>query len=169
MKEKVLLNATVCLLVKDDQVLLALKTKKIGSGCWNGYGGGIEKGETPVQSAIRELNEESRIITLPRHLEKVAIIFFHNKKSDGEIFVCKVHFFIIKKWTGEAKDTETMINPTFFNKNSLPFEKMMPADRIYFPLILNEKKIIAKVKYGPYQKELIDEIDIQEVSAFPKD
>ncbi len=57
MEEKTLLNATVCLLVKDDEVMLGIKTKKIGAGCRNGYGGGIEPDELIKEAAIRELEE----------------------------------------------------------------------------------------------------------------
>jgi hypothetical protein len=37
-KEKVLSRATVCFLTKEDKILLGMKTRKIGAGCWNGYG-----------------------------------------------------------------------------------------------------------------------------------
>ncbi|MFA6515037.1 MAG: NUDIX domain-containing protein [Candidatus Paceibacterota bacterium] len=169
MEEKVLLNASVSLLVKDNQVLLSLKTKKIGAGCWNGYGGGIEEGETPVQAAVRELKEESSVVALAEDLEKMAIMDFHNKKSDGTTFICRVYYFIIRKWTGEAKEINEMTNPTFFDKDNLPYDKMMPADKEYFLLILNGKKVVGKAKYGPYQKELLEDVIIKEVDSFPED
>ncbi len=169
MEEKVLLNASVSLLVVGDQVLLSLKTEKIGAGCWNGYGGGIEEGETPVQAAIRELKEESSVVALAEDLEKMAIMDFYNTKSDGTTFICRVHYFIIRKWTGEAKEINEMTNPTFFKIDNLPYDKMMPADKEYFPLILNGKKITGKAKYGPYQKELLEDVIIKEVDSFPED
>jgi len=175
-EEKVLLNATVCLLIKKDKVLLGLKTKKIGAGCRNGYGGGIEEGETIINAAIRELEEETGkkvgntfITTSPRYLEKVAIIDFENTKSDGISFICRVHFFIVRKWIGEAVDTDEMTDPQFFKIDDLPLSQMLPADSKYFPLILRGKKILAKAKYGPYQKELLGPVSIEEVSSFPKD
>jgi 8-oxo-dGTP pyrophosphatase MutT (NUDIX family) len=175
-EEKVLLNATVCLLVKEDEVLLGLKMKKIGAGFRNGYGGGIDEGESIKQSAIRELEEETGkkngnvfITTSPEHLEKVAIIDFKNTKSDGSSFICKVHFFIIREWKGEAVDTDEMTDPKFFNFDNLPLDQMMLADSQYFPLILKGKKILAKAKYGPYQKELLGPVIIEEVSSFPED
>jgi 8-oxo-dGTP diphosphatase len=171
MKEKVLLRATVSLLVKGDAVVLALKTRKIGEGCWNGYGGGINDAETVISSAIRELEEEAGVTALPEDLEKAAIIDFYNTKMDGTIFVCQVHFFIVKEWKGKPGETKdgAMITPTFFKKHDLPFEKMMPADRKFFPLILNGKKIMGKAKYSPFQKELLEEPFFEEVSSFPED
>jgi 8-oxo-dGTP pyrophosphatase MutT (NUDIX family) len=176
MEEKVLLHATVCLLCKNNQVLLALKTKKIGAGCLNGYGGGIENGESIVSAAIRELEEETGkkvgkdfITTLPEHLEKVAVIDFHNTKSDGEVFICRVHFFIVKEWSGTAVDTDEMVNAKPYNIDQLPLDNMMPADSRYFPLILSGKKIVGMAKYGPYQKELLEEPVLHEVEFLPED
>jgi 8-oxo-dGTP pyrophosphatase MutT (NUDIX family) len=182
-EEKVLLNATVCLLVKNNQVLLALKTKKIGAGCRNGYGGGIEEGENIKESAVRELEEETGkelgkefITAFPEDLEKVAIIDFDNMKSDGSSFVCKVHFFIIRDWFGEVEninkendENTAMIDPIFFDINNLPLDQLMPADREFFPLILNGKKIIGKAKYGPFQKELLEPMTWEEVNSFPEE
>jgi 8-oxo-dGTP pyrophosphatase MutT (NUDIX family) len=166
--KKEILNFTVCLLVKGDEVLLGLKLKKIGSGCRNGYGGMVEKGETIISAAIRELEEETGkkignifITTLPEHLEKVAIIDFKNTKKDGTSFTCRVHFFIIKKWSGKAVDTDEMTDSKFFKINNLPFDQMMSKDSRYFPLILNGKKILAKTNF----KSMI----IKEVSSFLKD
>lgn len=170
-EEKVLFNATVCLPVKGWQVLLGMKTRKIGMGCWNGYGGGIEEGETIVSCAIRELKEESGLIANQSDLEKVAIVDFHNEKSDGSLFVCRVHFFLVKDWQGESVETAdgAMITPTFFDYDNLPFDKMMPADKEFFPLILKGKKVMVKAHYTPYQKELIGPVEITEVEFLPED
>jgi 8-oxo-dGTP pyrophosphatase MutT (NUDIX family) len=173
MEEKVLLNATVCLVIKNNQVLLGLKTKKIGAGRRNGYGGGIEDGESIKEATIRELEEETGkkvgnifITTSQENLEKVAVVYFENTKSDGTSFVCRVHFFIVRKWEGEAIETDEMIDPKFFDIGNLPLNEMLPADSEYFPLILQGKKVIAKAKYGPYQKELLGPVFIEEVSSF---
>ena len=169
MEEKVLFNATLCLLIKDDSVLLAKKARKIGAGCWNGYGGGVEENETLLDSAIRELKEESTLIAKKEDLEKVAIVDFHNMKTDGGIFVCRVHFFLIRNWEGEPKETEEMLNPTFFKINNLPLDEMMPADRKFIPLLLNGKKIIAKFTHSPFQKELLETNLLKEVENFSEE
>lgn len=166
-EEKVLLNATLCFLVKDNKVALALKTRKIGQGCWNGYGGGIDGIETPIQSAIRELKEEAEVEATPEDMDKVAIINFYNTNSDGAIFICIVHVYVVHQWRGEPQPTETMINPTWFDKELLPLEKMMPADKQWLPIVLSGKKIIAEFHYGPLQKTLLKEGKIDIVDSFP--
>lgn len=170
-EEKVLFKATVCLPIKDGRVLLGMKTRKIGMGCWNGYGGGIEDGENVLECAVRELEEESGLKTQQKDLEKVAIVDFHNEKSDGSMFISRVHFFLLKDWEGEPRETEdgAMITPTFFDYDNLPYDKMMPADREFFPFILSGKKVLVESHYTPFQKELKREVKIQEVDELPED
>ncbi len=170
-EEKVLYNAVVCYLARNDEFLMAFKTEKIGAGCWNGYGGGIETGETPVMATVREFWEETHpdedngVVIYPENLEKIAEIDFHNMKSNGEIFVCKVHFYLTNNWSGEPKDTKTMINPTWFSKDNLP-KRLMPADLDFLPKILTGKKIKATYYYGPFQKELIKDSEVEYVDSF---
>ena len=165
-KEKVLLNATLCFSVKEDKILLALKMQKIGQGCWNGYGGGIDDGESPEQSIIRELREEAKVKAFPNALEKVAVIDFKNTKTDGNVFVCMVHVFLLHQWEGDFQPTDEMASPTWFEKKELPLDGMMPADREWLPIVLAGKKIIGEAEYGPFQKILLKNVELQYVDSF---
>ena len=160
-EEKTLLQATLCYLIKGDKVLLSLKTKRIGKDCWNGYGGGIDEGESQKQAALRELEEESGIMVLLEHLDKAAIIDFQNTKSDGSVFTCQVHVYLVSQWIGKPRETDEMINPTWFNIKHLPTSEMMPADREWLPLVLSGKRIRATANYGPFQKKLRGKVEIQ--------
>lgn len=166
-EEKVLLEATVCFLHKENEILLAMKTRKIGEGCWNGYGGGVEKGEKVIDAAARELEEESGVSTTPQNLNKIAVVDFHNTKSDDSTFVCRVHFYLVDEWTGSAKETEEMVNPTWFEINNLPLDQMMPADKVWLPIALSGKKIMAKACLGPFQKKLLRDVEIKYIDSFP--
>ena len=166
-EEKVLLQATLCFPIKENKVLLSFKTRNIGQGCWNGYGGGIEKAETLKEAALRELKEEVGIIASPEDLDKVAIVDFHNTKNDGSIFICQVHVYLVSQWSGEPHSTDEMINPTWFGTGCLPTSKIMLADKEWLPIALSGKKIRATAKYGPLQKTLIGEVEIQEVDSLP--
>lgn len=164
--EKVLPEATLCFLCRGDEVLLARKTRNIGAGCFNAYGGGPEEGETIEEAAVRELFQESKIKAAPQDLEKIAIVYFHNTKTDGVTFVCKVHVYILRKWEGEPEPTMEMIDPTWFKVVELPFEEMMLADPDWIPIALGGEKIIADAYYGPFQKELLGMTTIQRVDSF---
>ena len=50
--------ATILFIIKDGQVLLIEKKTGLGAGKINGPGGKIEPGETPLEAAIRETQEE---------------------------------------------------------------------------------------------------------------
>lgn len=165
MEEKKLLEATLGFLIKDKKVWLAVKTRNIGKGCWNGYGGGVELEDKNLVECLKiETKTECKVEI--KGVEKVAIIDFHNTKTDGETFVCKVHIFWIKDWEGIPQESEEMATPTLFEINNLPLEKMMPADKEWLPLVLAGKKLIAEYFYGPFQKELTKERKIRLVKSF---
>lgn len=164
--EKVLLKATLCFLRRDGKILLALKKEKIGAGCLNGYGGGIEEGEDEKESAVRELLEEARIAAVSHDLQKIAIVYFHNTKSDGVTFICECHVYALWRWEGEPISTKEMADPEWFAQDNLPLEKLMLADSFWLPLALSGKKIIAIVYYGPHQKKLLRPVEVREVEHF---
>lgn len=56
-----MLKYTLCLIRNGDQFLLLNRIKKPQMGTWNGVGGKIESGETPLESVIRETFEETGI------------------------------------------------------------------------------------------------------------
>jgi 8-oxo-dGTP diphosphatase len=165
-EEKVLIDAVLGYLIKDNRVLMARKAKKIGEGCWSGYGGGIDSGETETQALVRELKEESGLTATEESLEKVAIIDFHNTKSDGQKFICKVHIFLIDNWIGKIKETEEMLTPTWFDINNLPLDEMMPSDKDWLPQLLKGKKMMASAYLGPFQKTSLAKTKIEYIDNF---
>jgi len=166
-EKKVLLNATLCLLVRDNQVLLAKKTRKIGAGFWNGYGGGIDNGESARTAACRELREEAVVTASECDLSEVARIDFHNHKADGGQFVCRMHVFLLEQWVGEPKPTEEMVTPTWFPFENIPFGELMLADRHWLPRVLAGCLIVARAEYGPRQEFLIGDVEIKQVDTLP--
>ena len=167
-KEKTLHEAVVCFLIRDKKILLAKKGGEIGKGLWNGYGGGIEnRDKNEKMAAVREVEEESGgIMVLYQNLEKVADTYFKNTKEDGTTFVCHVAVFLVRKWIGVARTTEEMLEPTWFDMGNIPKDQMLPADKIWLPVVLSGKKIIVNASYGPHQGSLIGKVGIQEVNSF---
>jgi 8-oxo-dGTP pyrophosphatase MutT (NUDIX family) len=156
-----------------NSVLLGVKTRKIGKGLRNGYGGGIHVGETAIDAMIREFREEGKVHIAPEDLEKIAIVDFHNNKN-GCVFVARVHIFIAWKWTGSPQATLEMSDPRWFGICRLPLGKMMAADRHIIPVILADtshnrisRKYRAVVHYGPEQKTLLSPVKIRRVAKLP--
>lgn len=52
-------NFTLCFLTRGDEVLLLHRRKPPNQGKWNGVGGRIEPGETPLAACLREVREET--------------------------------------------------------------------------------------------------------------
>lgn len=60
-EEKDLVEFTICFLKKGDKILLLNRDYPEWMGAWNGVGGKIEKNETPLAGALREIKEETGI------------------------------------------------------------------------------------------------------------
>ncbi|NTV44074.1 MAG: NUDIX domain-containing protein [Candidatus Yonathbacteria bacterium] len=184
-KEKELALATVCFLVSrntetgNDELLLMWKPKdlykpKIGEEKWNGLGGGVEPGESVLITAQRELFEETGngVKAKAEHVERIAVVDFHNQKGDGSFFICRVHFFFVYEWTGSVGTNGEMVNPTWFPFNRMPWDDMMPADRDWLePILANygkkrKKRVYAKAFLAKRQTEKVKPTEVIFVSNF---
>jgi len=123
------LRATLMFVVRDHEVLLIEKQRGMGAGKINAPGGKIDDGETPVQSAIRETEEELRITPLaPR---KVGELFF--AMTDLPDIHC--HVFRAREYSGEVTATAEAI-PHWTAIHRIPYELMWEDDRYWLPRML---------------------------------
>jgi 8-oxo-dGTP pyrophosphatase MutT (NUDIX family) len=142
-------QATLCFLIKGDEVLLAMKKRGFGEGRWNGTGGKPHDGEDINSTAIRETEEE--IGVKPKNLTEVAKLDFyfpHNADWNQQVVV-----YLAQEWDGEPKETEEML-PKWYPKNQLPFDSMWPDDPHWLPPVLAGKKIKAEFLFGEGDKVL---------------
>ena len=134
-----MLETTLCLLKKDNRILLAMKKRGFGEGKYNGVGGKIEGGETPDDAMIRETKEE--ILVTPTKYEKVGIIEF-DEFYKGQKEKVMFHLYVASEWQGEPTESDEM-KPEWFDIQSIPYDKMFPDDKYWLPLILEGRKIKA--------------------------
>jgi 8-oxo-dGTP diphosphatase/2-hydroxy-dATP diphosphatase len=129
-------------IVDGDKVLLGKKKVRFGAGYWNGFGGGVEEGESIVESASRETKEECGLTVSPEDMTKVAHIQFNFEEKPD--YNHDVHVFITNKFSGEPIETEEML-PQWHNLSELPLGQMWPSDPYWVPLVLQQdKKIVAE-------------------------
>lgn len=124
---------TLCMVVKEGEVLLGMKKRGFGVGKWNGFGGKIEENETIEEGAVRELKEEIGINAV--EMKKVGILGFSVLDDPVRL---EVHVFKVSKFTGEPTESEEM-KPQWFAQEAIPFSEMWPDDKYWLPIVLNEK------------------------------
>lgn len=147
-------------LLKDDQILLAMKKRGFGAGRWNGVGGKVEDGETVETAMIRETQEE--IGVTPTVYEKVADIHF-DEFFKGEPTLMHVHVFTGTGWAGEPTESDEM-SPQWINQVDIPYTDMWADDSYWLPQVLEGKKISADFKLD--ESDAIISHTIKEVLNF---
>ena len=85
---------TLCQIVdfKNEKILLGYKKSGFGKGNYNGFGGKVEKNETIVEAAIREVKEECGVIANVNQCKKIGLIFFTFTDNLDEIFEVHVYY-----------------------------------------------------------------------------
>ena len=149
-------QATVTLLLRDNEVLLAMKKRGFGMGKWNGVGGKQNPGEEIVDTAAREAEEE--IGVKPLNLKKVAV--FNYLFPDHEGWGQQVHIFTTTKWEGEPIESEEM-KPKWFRIEEVPFGEMWVDDEVWMPKVFAGALVRGSFMFGKDEK--IDEYHMEEV------
>jgi 8-oxo-dGTP pyrophosphatase MutT (NUDIX family) len=134
-------QTTLCFLLKDDTVLLAMKKRGFGAGKWNGVGGKVAEGEDVIAAAIREIKEEIGVTVATEDLSLVGTLDFDFSDNHEWAQTCSV--FIARRWEGEPAESEEM-RPQWYPKNELPFGGMWIDDPHWLPLVLAGKRIKGK-------------------------
>ena len=158
------LNTTLCLLKKDDSILLALKKRGFGAGKYNGVGGKIKPGETPEEAMIREAEEE--IYVTPTKYDKVGVVEF-DEYYNGEKQNLVFHLYIASEWNGEPSESDEM-KPYWFKTDNIPYDQMFTSDSYWLPLVLEGKKIKAHFSFDENGKLASKEISDYQKDAIPK-
>lgn len=147
---------TLCLIVRDDRILLGMKKRGFGAGRWNGFGGKLHDGESIEDATKRETLEECGITI--QTMEKVGIHEFEFENKRGEIL--EVYVFRVDAFSGEPIETEEM-RPEWFSFSDIPYDTMWPDDRFWFPVFLAEKKFRTKFLFG--EGDSVLEKNVEEV------
>ena len=126
------LGARVCAIDAQGHVLLVRHSYVKG---WTFPGGGVDKGETLKQAAIRELREEAAV-------EATGQMKLHGMFSNDQIFPGDhVALFIVREFNvGTFEPNAEILEAKFFNVKKLP-EGTTPATRIRLAEILDRAEI----------------------------
>ncbi len=125
-------RANLCFIVKDGRILLIRKKRGLGAGKINGPGGKIEPGETALEAAVRETQEE--IGVTPLRVEERGVLHF--QFTDGYSLHCVV--FMAEDLAGEPIETDEAA-PMWVRLEEIPYGEMWADDRHWLPLALAGK------------------------------
>ena len=125
---------TVSIVQRNPRILLGMKKDKFGAGKYNGFGGGLEPGETLEECAIRETLEEAGITII--HPERMGQILFQFETDEQDHLV---NFFRARRYRGSPIETREM-KPEWINISKIPYDQMWADDKYWLPMFLEGKK-----------------------------
>lgn len=132
----------MCFLLDGERVLLIRNSRGSSKGKWLGVGGKLEKGETPKQAILREIQEETGV--------KTTDVTYHGKTNfymDGtEELGIVVHIFTTRDFRGIPNSTEEG-ELRWFRKNEFPLDQMWDDTKYWMNLALEGKKFLADFYY----------------------
>ncbi len=145
-------TATLCFLLRDDEICLAMKKVRFGAGKYNGFGGKVGdkpefEDETIEEGLVREAKEEIGV-EIVDYEKRGVISFFNPQEPDGGQIV---HVFTCKQWRGEPQESEEM-RPEWFKVNEIPYDKMWEDDKYWLPKVLNGENIEAEFEFDKEDK-----------------
>ncbi|MFN4896556.1 MAG: 8-oxo-dGTP diphosphatase [Pseudomonadota bacterium] len=129
--------AVLCFIFRDEEVLLIEKLRGLGAGKVNAPGGRLEQGETPLQAAIREVQEE--ISVTPHTLSQVGNLRF--AFVDGYNLECWV--FRAEDHSGTPTQSPEAI-PFWSRIDALPYDRMWADDKHWLPYLLKGQKFFGE-------------------------
>jgi 8-oxo-dGTP diphosphatase len=128
--------ANLLFVVRDGHVLLIHKKRGIGAGKINGPGGKLEPGESAMQAAVREVEEE--LLITPLDPEEMGVLRF--AFVDGLHLHCTV--FVSPDFLGEPTETGEA-TPEWFAFDDIPYDRMWADDIHWLPGMLSGRKFDA--------------------------
>ena len=122
-------RATLLFIIKNGEILLIRKKRGLGAGKINGPGGRIDPGETELEGAIREVQEE--LCVTPSDITACGEHRF--QFVDG--YSLHVYVFTARDYEGSPTETDEAI-PIWTPVDAIPYDEMWADDVLWVPLML---------------------------------
>jgi len=127
------------------QVLLGRKKKGLGLGNIVGLGGKLEPGESALEAAVREVQEESGLIVSADALTAMGVLtyLFPHKPAWSQ----RSNVFVTARLTGTPRESDEL-NPVWFTIADLPVDEMWDDARHWLPGVLAGVPVEATFTFG---------------------
>ena len=127
------------------QVLLGRKKKGLGLGNIVGLGGKLESGESALDAAVREVEEESGLIVSADALTAMGVLtyLFPHKPAWSQ----RSNVFVTDRFSGTPRESDEL-NPVWFTIADLPVDEMWDDARHWLPGVLAGVPVEATFTFG---------------------
>jgi 8-oxo-dGTP diphosphatase len=127
------------------QVLLGRKKKGLGLGNIVGLGGKLEPGESALDAAVREVEEESGLTVTADALTAMGVLtyLFPHKPAWSQ----RSNVFVTDRFSGIPRESDEL-NPVWFAIDRLPVDDMWDDARHWLPGVLNGVAVEATFTFG---------------------
>ncbi len=144
------IEATICHIIRGKKLLLKKATRGISEGKWNAPGGKLEPGETPEECAKREVLEETGL--------RVSGLFYHGTLTfmmdGGKTLHTKAHVFSTRNAKGRARSSvEGPVRWCPIGK--LPRGQMWEDDDFWVPMVLRSIRFNATFTYDAANRHVV--------------
>jgi 8-oxo-dGTP diphosphatase len=144
-------EATLCEIIHRGRILLQRKSAgRFGEGKWNGPGGKVQPGETPLECIVREVWEETGL-TVSHLTEQGVVDFYFGEKPEPDWVV---HIYTTSTFTGVPKGGDEG-ELKWFSVDEIPYGEMWEDDTHWLPLLLGGKKFRGVFWYSLDGSELL--------------
>ena len=145
-------EATLCHIIDGDRLLLQRKSAGLfGEGKWNGVGGKLKAGESPMEGAAREALEETGLLVSQLKLHGVLNFYFGQKAKPDWV----VHVFSTSTFEGKLKSSEEGIL-RWFAFDEIPYDEMWQDDEHWLPLLLEGRRFNGDFHFNEDGTKLLD-------------
>lgn len=136
-----------------DEVLLGEKLYGLGKGRLVGPGGKIEKPETPIDAAVREVAEEVGLRVDPADLSVVGRLDY--EFPDKPEWSQRSWVLTARRWMGDARESDELI-PRWIRVADVPFDAMWSDAALWLPGVLAGGTVEARAVFAPDNASVVD-------------
>jgi len=136
-------EATLCEIIHGGKLLLQRKSEgRFGAGKWNGPGGKVKPGETPLECVVREVREETGLTVSSLTEQGIANFYFGEKQEPDWV----VHIYTTSTFSGEPKESDEG-ELRWFSLDEIPYDDMWEDDAHWLPMLLQGKRFTGVFVY----------------------
>ena len=139
-----IINGSLCYIVQDERVLLLQRANPPHAGLWSAPGGKAEHGESPYDTVIREVFEETGL-----HIDAPKLIAIQTSVDVAYPVHWMLFIYLVQNFSGDLIQTSEGLL-SWHNIAAVPSLPRPYPDTLYWPYVTEERSGVwqGKVVYN---------------------